>query len=52
MPTVPNNLDKESIRERHRLEAEKHNKAAETTSIVVLVVILAIVGTLAYFLTN
>jgi len=52
MPTDPNKLDKESIREKHRLEEEKHNKAAETTSIVVLVLILAIVGTLAYFLTN
>ncbi len=52
MPTDPNKLDKESIREKHRLEEEKHNKAAEITSIVVLVVILAIVGTLAYFLTN
>ena len=52
MPTDPNKLDKESIRERHRLEEEKHNRAAETTSIVVLVVILSIVGTLAYFLSN
>ena len=35
MPTDPNKLDKESIREKHRLEEEKHNKAAETTSIAV-----------------
>ena len=52
MPTDPNKLDKESIREKHRLDEEKHNRAAETTSIVVLLVILAIVGTLAYFLSN
>ena len=52
MPSDPSKLDKESIREKHRLEEEKHNKAAETTSMVVLVLILAIVGTLAYFLSN
>ncbi len=52
MPTDPDKLDKENIREKHRLEEEKHNKAAETTSMVVLVLILGIVGTLAYFLSN
>jgi hypothetical protein len=52
MPSDSSKLDKESIREKHRLEEEKHNKAAETTSMVVLVLILGIVGTLAYFLSN
>ena len=52
MSTDPNRLDKENIREKHRLEEEKHNKAAETTSMVVLVLILGIVGTLAYFLSH
>lgn len=47
-----NRRDVDELRQRHRHEEEEHDKAATATQIVVLVVILGIVGTLAYYLST
>jgi len=44
--------DVEELRRRHQNEELEHDKAATTTQIVVLVVILGIVGSLAYYLST
>lgn len=47
-----NSRDVEELRERHRNEELEHDKAATTTQVVVLVLILGIVGSLAYSLST
>jgi hypothetical protein len=47
-----NSRDVDELRRRHQKEELEHDKAATTTQIVVLVVILGIVGSLAYYLST
>jgi hypothetical protein len=47
-----NSRDVEELRRLHQKEELEHDKAATTTQIVVLVVILGIVGSLAYYLST
>jgi hypothetical protein len=47
-----NSREVEELRKRHQNEELEHDKAATTTQIVVLVVILGIVGSLAYYLST
>jgi len=42
----------EELRRRHQKEEMEHDKAATTTQIVVLVLILGIVASLAYYLST
>ncbi len=44
--------DVDELRRRHQKEELEHDKAATTTQIVVLVVILGIVASLAYYLST
>lgn len=47
-----NGRDVDELRRRHQNEELEHDKAATTTQIVVLVVILSIVAGLAYYLST
>ena len=47
-----NGRDVDELRRRHQNEGLEHDKAATTTQIVVLVVILSIVAGLAYYLST